>query len=72
MKEKKEMIVKTTNKTTFESLFGFSLDECKRWRSLVTLLCRPMDPASLGIMRIVFGKLGYCYVVQWIQHPLGS
>lgn len=57
MKEKKERKVQTTNKPTFESLFGFSFDECKRWRSFVTLLCRPMDPASLGIMRIVFGLL---------------
>lgn len=56
MKLKKEEKPQS-NKTTFESLFGFSLSELQSWKSFVTLMCRPMDPASLGITRILFGLL---------------
>lgn len=40
-----------------EQLFGFSPEDLCSWQSLVTLLNRPMDPASLGIFRFLFGML---------------
>ncbi|CAL9683478.1 unnamed protein product [Knipowitschia caucasica] len=40
-----------------EQLFGFSTENLGSWQSVVTLLNRPMDPASLGIFRFLFGML---------------
>lgn len=45
------------NNFGFEHLFGFSLSELRSWKSFVSLMCRPMDPASLGVTRILFGFL---------------
>lgn len=44
------------DKTKFENLFGFDINELKSWNKLVSLLNRPEDPSSLGIFRILFGK----------------
>ncbi|XP_061886908.1 vitamin K-dependent gamma-carboxylase [Entelurus aequoreus] len=44
-------------KSKMEQLFGFKKEDVTSWRSLVTLLNRPTDPASLGIFRCMFGLL---------------
>lgn len=36
-------------------LFGFDLNDLKSWESLVKLMNRPEDPASLALFRICFG-----------------
>lgn len=58
MKPKKETKIqnKNMNNLSFENLFGFSLSELTSWKSFVSLMCRPMDPASLGVTRILFGE----------------
>ncbi|XP_059142714.1 vitamin K-dependent gamma-carboxylase-like [Physella acuta] len=43
--------------TTFNSLFGFELKSLASCPGLVALLCRPADPACLGVSRILFGFL---------------
>ncbi|XP_072311491.1 vitamin K-dependent gamma-carboxylase [Eucyclogobius newberryi] len=40
-----------------KQIFGFTTEDLRSWQSLVTLLNRPMDPASLGIFRFLFGLL---------------
>ncbi|KAK7895714.1 hypothetical protein WMY93_021039 [Mugilogobius chulae] len=45
------------SKTRMEQIFGFRTEDLRSWQSLVTLLNRPMDPASLGIFRFLFGLL---------------
>lgn len=44
-------------KSKMEKIFGFRKEDLTSWSSLVTLLNRPTDPASLGIFRCLFGKL---------------
>ena len=44
-------------KTKMEKIFGFRREDLTSWHSLVTLLNRPTDPASLGIFRCLFGGL---------------
>ncbi|XP_054613614.1 vitamin K-dependent gamma-carboxylase isoform X2 [Dunckerocampus dactyliophorus] len=44
-------------KSKMEQLFGFKKEDLTSWPSLVTLLNRPTDPASLGIFRCMFGML---------------
>lgn len=39
-----------------EQIFGFKKEDLTSWHSLVSLLNRPTDPASLGIFRCLFGK----------------
>ena len=58
MKQKKEAKIqnKNMNNFSFEHLFGFSLSDLRSWKSFVSLMCRPMDPASLGVTRILFGE----------------
>lgn len=43
-------------KTRMEQIFGFKKEDLTSWHSLVALLNRPTDPASLGIFRFLFGK----------------
>lgn len=45
----------------FESLFGFKISDLSSLESLLRLLCRPTDPASLGVMRMIFGKLYFVF-----------
>lgn len=40
-----------------QRLFGFELEDLSSWHRFVCLLNRPMDPASLGIFRFLFGML---------------
>ncbi|KAG9263343.1 vitamin K-dependent gamma-carboxylase [Astyanax mexicanus] len=40
-----------------QRLFGFELADLSSWHRFVCLLNRPMDPASLGIFRFLFGML---------------
>uniref|UniRef100_W5LGS4 Vitamin K-dependent gamma-carboxylase n=1 Tax=Astyanax mexicanus TaxID=7994 RepID=W5LGS4_ASTMX len=40
-----------------QCLFGFELADLSSWHRFVCLLNRPMDPASLGIFRFLFGML---------------
>uniref|UniRef100_A0A8B9R779 Vitamin K-dependent gamma-carboxylase n=1 Tax=Astyanax mexicanus TaxID=7994 RepID=A0A8B9R779_ASTMX len=57
--------VSVTNKSAESSravsrmqrLFGFELADLSSWHRFVCLLNRPMDPASLGIFRFLFGML---------------
>ncbi|KAJ9579946.1 hypothetical protein L9F63_004419, partial [Diploptera punctata] len=37
--------------------FKFCLEDVKSWENLVKFMYKPMDPASLGIIRILFGFL---------------
>lgn len=39
-----------------EQIFGFKREDLTSWQSLVALLNRPTDPASLGIFRCLFGE----------------
>ncbi|KDR20856.1 vitamin K-dependent gamma-carboxylase isoform X2 [Zootermopsis nevadensis] len=39
----------------FKEEFEFSLADIKNWESFVQFMYRPMDPASLGLIRIMFG-----------------
>lgn len=43
-------------KNEFEKFTNFSLDELMNFDRVVKLLYRPTDPASLGIVRALFGK----------------
>ncbi|XP_077441759.1 vitamin K-dependent gamma-carboxylase [Vanacampus margaritifer] len=47
----------TAPQSGMEQLFGFKKDDLTSWSSLVALLNRPTDPASLGIFRCLFGLL---------------
>lgn len=44
-------------KNKMEQIFGFNTKDLCSWHGLVTLLNRPMDPASLGVFRFLFGML---------------
>ena len=48
---------KPPTKSKMERIFGFKKEDLSSWQSLVTLLNRPTDPASLGIFRCLFGEL---------------
>jgi hypothetical protein len=39
----------------FKEEFEFSLADIKDWASFLKFMYRPMDPASLGLIRIMFG-----------------
>lgn len=47
---------KLQTKSKMEQIFGFKKEDLASWHSLVTLLNRPTDPASLGIFRCLFGE----------------
>lgn len=40
----------------FEKLCGFKLNNLSSFESFVALLYRPTDPASLGVVRALFGN----------------
>uniref|UniRef100_A0A3Q3LXB4 Vitamin K-dependent gamma-carboxylase n=1 Tax=Mastacembelus armatus TaxID=205130 RepID=A0A3Q3LXB4_9TELE len=48
---------KPQTKSRMEQIFGFKKEDLTSWHSLVSLLNRPTDPASLGIFRCLFGLL---------------
>ncbi|XP_057675465.1 vitamin K-dependent gamma-carboxylase-like [Corythoichthys intestinalis] len=48
---------KAAPQSKMEKIFGFKKEDLTSWSSLVALLNRPMDPASLGIFRCLFGLL---------------
>lgn len=56
--------VQTLCKNKMEHIFGFNTDDLCSWHGLVTLLNRPMDPASLGIFRFLFGMLMVIDITQ--------
>jgi hypothetical protein len=39
----------------FKGNFEFSLADIKNWESFIHFIYKPMDPASLGLLRIMFG-----------------
>lgn len=41
---------------SFRAVFGVRADEVASWRPFVATLYRPEDPASLAIVRIMFGE----------------
>lgn len=41
----------------FEKYCGFQLEDLLSWNRFVKLMYRPTDPSSLGLTRILFGKL---------------
>nr|XP_040054297.1 vitamin K-dependent gamma-carboxylase isoform X2 [Gasterosteus aculeatus aculeatus] len=51
-------------KSKMEKIFGFRKEDLTSWHSLVTLLNRPADPASLGIFRCLFGLLMVIDITQ--------
>uniref|UniRef100_A0A8D0A3Q5 Vitamin K-dependent gamma-carboxylase n=1 Tax=Sander lucioperca TaxID=283035 RepID=A0A8D0A3Q5_SANLU len=51
-------------KSKMEKVFGFRKEDLTSWHSLVTLLNRPTDPASLGIFRCLFGLLMVIDITQ--------
>lgn len=51
-------------KSKMEQIFGFKKEDLSSWYNLVALLNRPMDPASLGIFRCLFGMLMAIDVTQ--------
>ena len=53
-KKKKNNMDKQENKML--NLFGFELKAFKSFSSLIDLMNRPEDPASLAIFRICFGN----------------
>jgi hypothetical protein len=40
----------------FKEKFEFSLADIKNWESFIHFIYKPMDPASLGLIRIMFGE----------------
>jgi hypothetical protein len=40
----------------FKGEFEFSLANIKNWDSFIHFMYKPMDPASLGLIRIMFGE----------------
>ncbi|XP_068608811.1 vitamin K-dependent gamma-carboxylase [Brachionichthys hirsutus] len=44
-------------RSKLEKVFGFRKEDLTSWNSMVALLNRPTDPASLGIFRCLFGFL---------------
>lgn len=52
------------SQSKMEKIFGFRMEDLTSWHSLVTLLNRPTDPASLGIFRCLFGLLMAIDVTQ--------
>lgn len=64
---KKDTAPKTAapqTKSKMEKVFGFRKEDLTSWHSLVTLLNRPTDPASLGIFRCLFGLLMVIDITQ--------
>jgi hypothetical protein len=48
--------VKSTECSNFKEKFELSLADIKNWESFIHFMYRPMDPASLGLVRIMFGE----------------
>jgi hypothetical protein len=48
--------VKSTACSNFKEKFELSLADFKNWESFIHFMYKPMDPASLGLIRIMFGK----------------
>lgn len=53
-------------KTKMERIFGFKKEDLTSWHSLVSLLNRPTDPASLGIFRCLFGECNLLRLFTWV------
>ncbi|XP_017266135.1 vitamin K-dependent gamma-carboxylase [Kryptolebias marmoratus] len=56
--------VQPQTRSRMEQIFGFKKEDLSSWESLVALLNRPTDPASLGIFRCLFGLLMTIDVTQ--------
>lgn len=54
-------------RTKMEQIFGFRKEDVVSWHSLVSLLNRPSDPASLGIFRCLFGKQSQWQFAQCVH-----
>ena len=53
-----------------EQILGFRIEDLGSWHSLVALLNRPTDPASLGVFRCLFGELSqqpFAQGVNWVR-----
>ncbi|OWF46370.1 vitamin K-dependent gamma-carboxylase-like [Mizuhopecten yessoensis] len=46
-----------TKESHQRQIFGFAFRDLTSWNSIVRLLCRPTDPAALGILRFLYGLL---------------
>lgn len=55
--EEKLSKLEETFEDKFKRLCGFQLEDIKSWDKFVRLMYRPTDPSSLGIARILFGKV---------------
>lgn len=55
---------KPQTKSRMEQIFGFKKEDLTSWHSLVALLNRPTDPASIGIFRCLFGLLMVIDITQ--------
>jgi hypothetical protein len=58
---------KIVESCNFKEEFEFSLADIKNWESFVHFMYRPMDPASLGLIRIMFGMYDTMLLVM-IHH----
>lgn len=54
-KDDKQKLSAPTIKNKFEKLCGFKLDDLSSFEKFTALLYRPTDPASLGVVRALFG-----------------
>ncbi|PSN30216.1 Vitamin K-dependent gamma-carboxylase [Blattella germanica] len=47
-----------TKHSKFKEEIGLCLEDIKSWENFVNFMYKPMDPASLGLIRIMFGAFG--------------
>jgi len=60
--------LKLSFNNNFERLFDFKISDVLNFKKFVQFLYRPTDPASLGVVRALFGKHNYIVTVSLITH----
>lgn len=58
-KGKAGQTLRSSQASCMGKLLGFEWTDVSSWGSLVTLLNRPTDPASLAVFRFLFGKSSF-------------
>lgn len=54
--DKNDFPIESAKENSFEKLCGFRLGDVLSFEKFTALLYRPADPASLGVVRALFGK----------------